>query len=88
MEGATGLEFFWKITFPTISPMILANLIYTVIDVFIDTENPVMEYVITMSRSWEYGFSAAMAWIYFGIVGVALGIITAIMSKFVFYQVD
>ena len=29
MEGATGWEFFWKITFPTISPMILVNLVYT-----------------------------------------------------------
>lgn len=38
MEGATGWEFFWKITFPMISPMILANLIYTVIDTFIDSE--------------------------------------------------
>lgn len=88
MEGATGWEFFWKITFPTISPMILANLIYTVIDVFIDTENPVMKYVVEQTQAWNYGFSAAMAWTYFLIVGVALAIITAIMSKFVFYQVD
>ena len=88
MEGATGWEFFWKITFPTISPMILANLIYTVIDVFIDAANPVMEYVIIKSSNWEYGFMSAMAWTYFAIVGVALAIITAIMSKFVFYQVD
>lgn len=88
MEGATGWEFFWKITFPTISPMILVNLVYTVIDVFVDTQNPVMQYVITQSRAWNYGFSAAMAWTYFAIVGLALGIITAIASKFVFYQVD
>ncbi len=88
MEGATGWEFFWKITFPTISPMILANLIYTVIDNFIDAANPVMDQIMDKATSWQYGVSTAMAWTYFAIVGVALGIISAIVSKFVFYQVD
>ena len=88
MEGATGWEFFWKITFPMISPMILANLIYTVIDTFIDSENPVMSIVLAQSRGLRYGLSAAMAWIYFLIVAVALVIIVAIVSKFVFYEND
>lgn len=88
MEGATGWEFFWKITFPMISPMILANLIYTVIDKFIDSENPVMSIVLAQSRGLKYGLSAAMAWIYFLIVAVALAIIVAIVSKFVFYEND
>ena len=88
MEGATGWEFFWKITFLMISPMILANLIYTVIDTFIDSENPVMSIVLAQSRGLRYGLSAAMAWIYFLIVAVALAIIVAIVSKFVFYEND
>ena len=88
MEGATGWEFFWKITFPMISPMILANLIYTVIDTFIDSENPVMSIVLAQSRNLKYGLSAAMAWIYFLIVAVALAIIVVIVSKFVFYEND
>ena len=88
MEGATGWEFFWKITFPMISPMILANLIYTVIDTFIDSENAVMKIVLAQSRNLKYGLSAAMAWIYFLIVAVALAIIVAIVSKFVFYEND
>ena len=88
MEGATGWEFFWKITFPTISPMIFVNLIYTVIDAFIKSDNPVMVQVMGYARGWEYGFSSAMAWAYFAIVAVILGIISAIVSKFIFYQVD
>lgn len=88
MEGATGWEFFWKITFPMISPMILANLIYTVIDTFIDSENAVMKIVLAQSRNLKYGLSSAMAWIYFLIVAVALAIIVAIVSKFVFYEND
>ena len=86
MEGATAWEFFWKITFPMISPMILANLVYTVIDAFVATDNNVMQYVLTMQRYGEYGFSAAMAWIYFAIIGGILGIIVAIVNRFVFYE--
>ncbi len=88
MEGATGWEFFWKITFPTISPMIFANLIYTVIDAFVKSDNPVMEQVMQYARFWDYGFSSAMAWAYFAIVAAVLGIISAVVSRFIFYQVD
>ena len=88
MEGATGWEFFWKITFPTISPMIFANLIYTIIDAFVKSDNPVMKQVMQYIKTWEYGYSSAMAWAYFAIVAVILGIISAIISKFIFYQVD
>jgi len=90
MEGATSWEFFWKITFPTISPMILANLIYTIIDTFSDSENLVMRQVLTFTTlGTEYfGQAAAFAWIYFGIIAIALAIVVAIVSRFIFYQVD
>ena len=88
MEGATGWEFFWKITFPTISPMIFANLIYTIIDAFVKSDNPVMQQVMNHIKVWDYGYSSAMAWAYFAIVAAILGIISAIISRFIFYQVD
>lgn len=71
---------------PDDKPDDLANLIYTVIDTFIDSENAVMKIVIAQSRNLKYGLSSAMAWIYFLIVAVALAIIVAIVSKFVFYE--
>ncbi|MGN0687916.1 MAG: carbohydrate ABC transporter permease [Oscillospiraceae bacterium] len=88
MEGATSWEFFWKITFPYISPMILSNLVYTIIDAFVSTDNEVMEYVLNLSRDWEYGYSAALAWIYFAIIGACLALITVLVNKFVFYEND
>lgn len=88
MEGATGWEFFWKITFPTISPMIFANLVYTIIDAFVKSDNPVMGQVMQYIKVWQYDHASAMAWAYFAIVGVILGIISAILSRFIFYQVD
>ena len=88
IEGATAWEFFWKITFPYISPMILSNLVYTVIDAFVSTDNQVMEYVLKQSGNWEYGYAAALAWIYFAIVGACLGLICVIIYRFVYYEND
>ncbi|MCL1903339.1 MAG: sugar ABC transporter permease [Oscillospiraceae bacterium] len=89
MEGATAWEFFWKITFPTISPMILANLIYTIIDTFSDSNNFIMRLVMAqVGQNQNFGYGAAMAWIYFGIIAVALAIVVGIVSRFIFYQVD
>lgn len=86
IEGATSWEFFWKITLPYISPMILVNIVYTVIDAFTDPTNQVMERLLSVQSEWKYGYSAAMAWSYFGIILVALGIIFAIMNKLVWYD--
>lgn len=86
IEGATAWEFFWKITLPYISSMILVNIVYTVIDAFIDPTNQVMERLLSVQSEWKYGYSAAMAWSYFGIILVALGIVFAIMNKLVWYD--
>ncbi|MCM1165423.1 MAG: sugar ABC transporter permease [Lachnospiraceae bacterium] len=86
MEGATAWEFFWKITFPIISPMILANLVYTIIDAFVSTDNDVMNLVLKQAQLGEYGYSAAMAWIYFAIIGAILGIVILIVNRFVYYE--
>jgi ABC-type sugar transport system permease subunit len=88
MEGATAWEFFWKITFPTISPMILANLIYTIIDTFADSQNMVMRRVLQQAGILEYGYAAALAWIYFGIIALALALVVGIVSRHVFYAVE
>lgn len=86
IEGATAWEFFWKITLPYISSMILVNIVYTVIDAFIDPTNQVMERLLSVQSEWKYGYSAAMAWSYFGIILVALGIVFAIMNRLVWYD--
>ena len=88
IEGATGWEFFWKITLPYISPMIIANLIYTIVDSFIDPANGVMALVLQQASAWNHGYSAAMAWAYFLLVILALGIVLPIVNKFVYYAVD
>ncbi len=88
IDGATSWETFWKITFPMISPMILVNAVYTVIDSFTVDSNPAMSYV---SKVFSLGgdnrtMSTAMSWIYFLIVILVVALIAAVMSAFVFYQ--
>lgn len=83
MEGATGWETFWKITFPMISPMILANSIYTVIDSFTAESNEVMQMILEID---DVGLHSAGAWAYFFVVIISLGLVALIAKKFVFYQ--
>ena len=89
MEGATGWEYFWKITLPYVSPMILANFIYTIIDSFTKTDNAVMLRVLnTQQLDMAYAHAAAMTWSYFGIVMIVVGIVTVIINRFIFYEVE
>ena len=86
MEGATAWEYFWKITFPYVSPFILANLIFTVIDSFTNPMNSVMNRISTMRSQFDFGEASAMAWIYFLVVIVAIGLVTAVMNRFIYYE--
>jgi ABC-type sugar transport system permease subunit len=86
IEGATGWEFFWKVTLPYVSPMILVNIVYTAIDTFTDPTNAVMVRILDVQATWKYGLASAMCWSYFGIVLIALGIIFGIMKHFVWYE--
>ncbi len=86
IEGATGWETFWKVTFPMISPMILVNAIYTIIDSFTRTNNPAMRYIADQYAKGEQESATAMSWIYFILVALVLAVIAGIMSSFIFYQ--
>ena len=85
IDGATAWETFWKITLPMISPMILVNAVYTVIDSF-TVKNAVMNYIDNWSSNPVDGPSAAMYWVYVLIVIAIIGIVAALLSGYVFYQ--
>lgn len=85
IDGATTWETFWKITLPMISPMILVNSIYTVIDSFTSSSNRVMQYINTTYVE-KSTLSAAMAWMYFGIIILIVALVAAVMKAYVFYQ--
>ena len=85
IDGATAWETFWKITFPMISPMILVNSVYTVIDSFTSADNQVMSFVTSYYEQSNV-VSSAMSWIYFAIVIVIVAVVASILSTFIFYQ--
>ena len=85
IDGATSWETFWKITFPMVSPMILVNAVYTIIDNFTTDSNSVMM-KINATYQTNMHISSAMGWMYFLLVLVIVGLIAAICSAFVFYQ--
>ena len=84
IDGATAWETFWKVTLPMISPMILVNAVYTIIDAFTAGDNLVMMY-ISNSTSLP-PIKTAMSWVYFLIVILILAAVAGIFSGFVFYQ--
>ena len=83
IEGATGWETFWKITFPMISPMILVNGIYSTINAFTRSTNPAMKHLTGVKT---IPLRTAESWIYFAIVMVIIAAVAGILSTFIFYQ--
>ena len=86
MDGATSWETFWKITFPMISPMILVNAIYTIIDSFTAADNIVMNAIVEIGTNVNMTVATAMGWVYFIVMAVVVALVMFVMSLFVFYQ--
>ena len=84
VEGCSAWESFWKITFPMVSPLLLVNCIYTIIDFFMKNNNQVMEHINNVYMNgvrMDLGIAAAESWIYFGVAVAFIGISAFIISK-------
>ena len=87
IEGCTKWESLWKITFPMVSSIFLVNWIYTVVDFSMRSDNDVMQKIDkVMVGELRYGPASAMAWCYFLIVTVFIGITSFFISKVVYYN--
>ncbi len=88
VEGASGWVAFWKITFPMVTPIIVVNVVYSLIDNFTMSTNTTMTYIYDMAFSqFNYGLSNAMAWVYCTILTVIVGVAVSTVNKRVVYQV-
>lgn len=88
IEGATAWESFWKITFPMLSPIMVLNAVYSIIDRFIDYNNGVLQYILGFAQKLDFSYSSAMAWLYFLVVGVLVGVVYIIINKRIVYTVE
>ena len=89
IDGASAWETFWKITFPMISPMILVNAVYTIIDSFTTDSNVVMSYIEGIYNNAAQGgqvVASAMSWMYFLVVIAMIAIVAGALSAYTFYQ--
>lgn len=68
IDGGSGWECFWKITLPTVKPMILLNCVYTVVFISNNEQNEVINLILDSmfsgTKEKGYGYASAMAWIY------------------------
>jgi ABC-type sugar transport system permease subunit len=84
-DGATEWEMFWKITLPSIVPQVLFCTVFTMVEVFTETSNPVINSImLAWFGNWtsdmnygntrDYPLISAMGWVYllFIIITVAL----------------
>jgi len=84
-DGATVWENFWKITLPMISPVILLNAIYTLVDSFTASTNDVIEYILYLKADVKnYEYSAAIGMIYFVFVFLLVAIVYGVSKKSVY----
>lgn len=77
IDGAGGWEKFWQITLPYLMPMAMVSAVYTVVELANWANNEVNikigRHLFEVGR--PYSFSAAMSWIYFGVIAVILLIV-------------
>ena len=66
LEGATGWETFWKITFPLISPLFLTNVIFIIVTRLLPG-NQLVSYISDLGRG-IFGVSVAMSLMYFAAI--------------------
>ncbi|MBR6341610.1 MAG: sugar ABC transporter permease [Treponema sp.] len=84
MEGCTSWESMCKITIPMISPLLPVCWVYTIVDFFMKSDNQIMTKINDNMVALAYGFSSAMAWIYFIVCIALIGISSLIISKVVY----
>ncbi len=79
IDGASPWEVMWKITLPGTAPFIVLNLMYTIVDMFTFPLSPILKYINLGSN---FGYTAAIGWIYFTFVFLLIVVTLAIANRF------
>ena len=84
IEGATGYETFWKVTFPMVMPHIITCTIYTIVDAFSQSDVVQLAYNTAFTES-NYGLSSAFSVVSTLITCSLLALVVYLISKRTFY---
>ncbi|MBN2504875.1 MAG: sugar ABC transporter permease [Bacilli bacterium] len=88
IDGAGPWESFWKITLPSLMPLISVTIIYTVVSMSVFSLNEVIIYIRNVMRGEStvgtvingMGYSAALAWIYFLVMSLLIIIFIGLIN--------
>ena len=80
VEGASSWETFWKITFPLLTPSILLCLIYSIIDYFNTSTNPIVM-LIDENMINRLDYACTQSWAYAVLIFAVVLIVNAIVSR-------
>ena len=75
VEGATKWEEFWFITFPSLSQVTLLVIVFTMVEQFTSSRNPMVASMYNLMKGGNYDESSAVLWFYFSLVAVVMGIL-------------
>lgn len=85
IDGATAWQKFWLITFPLMTPFIMLNAIYIIIDSATYYNNAVMLEVGWKFDALMYGYSNTLAFAYCIIIGIVVAVVGGLLSRRVTY---
>lgn len=87
VEGATKWEEFWKITFPMMGPIILVNMIYSIIDTFTRPTYGILSFIQnTAFKLNQMGYAAAIGWIYFLFIIIIMALVWLVSKRLIHYE--
>jgi ABC-type sugar transport system permease subunit len=83
IDGASSWEIFWKIILPSLSTATLVNAIYTIVTLSHFSENKVIRYIYdqTYDVRGGIGYASAMAFIYFAVMIILLGLVYLFLNQ-------
>lgn len=85
IDGASSWESFWKVTLPAINPVIVINVVFTVVMQSIFSLNPMIELIQEDMKGTGdgkgYGYASAIAWVYFLVLIVVLVVFVLLFKK-------
>ncbi|HKL60937.1 MAG TPA: sugar ABC transporter permease, partial [Acholeplasma sp.] len=83
IDGASPWESFWKITLPSLKSIIMVSSVYTIVMLATFSNNSIIKYIqkVMFDTSKSYGYSSALAWIYFILIALLLGLVSLLLRN-------
>jgi oligogalacturonide transport system permease protein len=83
IDGASPWEVFWKLTLPILNPMIVLNILFTVVMQSVFALNPVIAKIQSdlFAPNRGFGYAAALSWIYFAVMLAVTGLAVLITMR-------